>query len=176
MLYRNKFSRDIKSSELSELFILEVVRRKYPKAYRSVDVEGEVAFGGYDIAVPTSGSNEIWIEVKQDTTSKKTGFIAIEHEYAGKRSGIHSSMAHWWAIIFWDDNDCQWVYCILEANHLLQKVQQCRSVGGGDRSASKVYLLPIGQLLHDSLLTCKPVSDELSEHCSTIYKLARAND
>ena len=85
------FHDDLIFGEQGELFVLEKLRLKYPKAYK---VEGYCK--EWDIFIP---EKDIGVEVKSDRMSTVTGNVAIEYSYGGEPSGIEATKAKWWVYI-----------------------------------------------------------------------------
>ena len=83
------FQTDLAFGEQGELFVLEKLHYKYPKAYK---VKGYCK--EWDLFVP---EKEIGIEVKSDRATHKTGNVVIENKYGGAPSGIETTKATWWA-------------------------------------------------------------------------------
>ena len=85
------FHNDLIFGEKKELFVLEKLRLKYPKAYK---VEGYCK--EWDLFIP---EKDIGVEVKSDRMSTVTGNVAIEYSYGGEPSGIEATQAKWWAYV-----------------------------------------------------------------------------
>lgn len=103
---------DLPYGEAGEKFVLNIINRKYPMAYK---MEGY--FIEYDIMIPEI---EKTVEVKRDKHTDRTGNAFIE-TYCNKiESGINSSTADYWAyltksMLYWiKSNDLK--ICILENN------------------------------------------------------------
>jgi len=127
------FQTDLAFGEQGELFVLEKLHYKYPKAYK---VEGYCK--EWDLFVP---EKEIGIEVKSDRATHKTGNVVIENKYGGKPSGIETTKATWWAYI--TKNNLYWITpdkikeCIKDNN--LQSLD-CAPLNG-DTKRKNLYLI-----------------------------------
>ena len=85
------FHNDLIFGEKKELFVLEKLRLKYPKAYK---VEGYCK--EWDIFIP---EKDMGVEVKSDRIATVTGNVAIEYSYGVEPSGIEATKAKWWAYV-----------------------------------------------------------------------------
>lgn len=92
----------------------------------------------YDILL----DNRIKIEVKADRLAYATDNLAIEVEYRDRPSGISTTEAQYYIFFVIHRNADDDVY-IFPTDHLKNLIQDCKSVYGGDRKSSKIYLLPI---------------------------------
>jgi hypothetical protein len=142
----NKLRVDLPTGKKGEELVLAHIHQKYPEAYA---VEGKFLF--YDIFVPEI---DIRVECKFDKMSKKTGNVAIEYECYGKPSGISASKAEWWAIIYFNKEKDDYEIGFVSSEKLKEVCPSLRKVKGGDDWASKMYLLPVAQLIR---LLEKPV-------------------
>jgi hypothetical protein len=86
----NSFYEDLDAGIAIELEVLNIIQKKYPKAYK---IDG--LFSGYDLFVPELN---IGVEVKSDKKSLKTGNIVIEIEFNGKPSALSVTTAKYWVI------------------------------------------------------------------------------
>jgi len=126
------FNRDLKRGKYHENVILEVIQKKYPKAYIKDGYCKE-----YDIFIPEL---EIGVEVKSDEKSKFTGNIVIEIEFNNRPSALITSKAKYWVIF--DGYAYYWFLknrikdCIKE-NHL----NWVEFIGKGDTKSKKAYLI-----------------------------------
>ena len=89
------FQNDLNFGEQGELFVLEKLHYKYPKAYK---VKGY--YKEWDLFIP---EKDVGIEVKSDRATHKTGNVVIENKYGGEPSGIETTKAAWWAYITKDN-------------------------------------------------------------------------
>ena len=89
------FQNDLNFGEQGELFVLEKLHYKYPKAYK---VQGY--YKEWDLFVP---EKDLGIEVKSDRATHKTGNVVIESKYGDAPSGIETTKAAWWAYITKDN-------------------------------------------------------------------------
>lgn len=126
------FFRDLAKGEDIEYKVLNIIRDKYPKAYK---IEGY--FKDYDIFIPEIQKG---IEVKSDLMSKDTGNIVVEIEFNGKPSALSTTKADYW---IWYDGDYLTFFkpkdihrCISENNLFYRKF-----IGKGDVKEKKAYLI-----------------------------------
>ena len=126
------FNRDLKRGKYHENVILEVIQKKYPKAFIKDGYCKE-----YDIFIPEL---KIGVEVKSDEKSKFTGNIVIEIEFNNRPSALITSKAKYWVIF--DGYDYHWFLkdkikdCILE-----NKLKWVEFIGKGDTNSKKAYLI-----------------------------------
>ncbi len=126
------FNRDLKRGKYHENVILEVIQKKYPKAFIKDGYCKE-----YDIFIPEL---KIGVEVKSDEKSKFTGNIVIEIEFNNRPSALITSKAKYWVIF--DGYDYHWFLkdkikdCILE-----NKLKWVEFIGKGDTKRKKAYLI-----------------------------------
>lgn len=126
--------KDFSDGDKFEEYVLGKVREKYPDATKT-----EGYFPDYDINIPSKET----LECKFDRLSKTTGNVAIEYQYNGKPSGIDHSKATMWVIGYWND---RWKYAYVPVEELKKACKKCKTVSGGDRMSSRMYLLPVSQL------------------------------
>lgn len=126
-----KFNEQLKQGQLAEEFVLNKIKVKYPRAYRVIGYDK-----GKDIVVPEANIN---IEVKYDTTSKKTGNIAIEFEYNNELSGIATTIADYFALIYY--NKGKKVWALIPTDELKKICKVSMTMQGGDYNASKFYFV-----------------------------------
>jgi len=85
------------------------------------------------------------IEVKSDAIAKKTGNVFVEYQSRGKKSGIATSEADYYA--FEIDN----TYILISTEKLSKACRKYigtnRDVLGGDSNTSKGILLPVIELV-----------------------------
>ena len=94
------------------------------------------------------------IEVKTERDKwRKTGYIAIELSYFGKKSGLAITEADWWAtILSWKD-DVKGVI-LVPVNNMKKIVKDSVKNGrgvivmGGDEGASELALVPLEDLVN----------------------------
>lgn len=89
------------------------------------------------------------IEVKRDSWICKSGNIAIEYESRGKPSGISTTEAEYWIIIF--SGDCQdKVMYIFETKWLKELSREYFMKGSmkamGDNNTSMAVLIPVSEI------------------------------
>lgn len=126
------FNRDLKRGKYHENVILEVIQKKYPRAFIKDGYCKE-----YDIFIPEL---EIGVEVKSDEKSKFTGNIVIEIEFNNRPSALITSKAKYWVIF--DGYTYHWF--------LKDKIKDCikdnylnwvEFIGKGDTKSKKAYLI-----------------------------------
>ena len=129
----NAFRYDLKRGERIENKILQMVRKKYPEAYK---VNGYCKEG--DIYIPPP--EDKWIEVKYDPMSNETGNIVVEIEFNGKPSALSTTKSYRW--VFYTDREL-----IVTTPEILKKVIKGNEltprkfVGNGDRHPKLAYLI-----------------------------------
>jgi len=124
------FTEDLNFGKEYEKKALEYIEYKtviFPEGY----------FKPYDFI--TDGDTKY--EVKCDRLGYKTGNLAIEYECNNKPSGISTTEADYWIyfIISPDKTDCYKI----PVSDLLNLINDCRKVRGGDNYMSCLRLLPI---------------------------------
>ena len=132
ILKEKTFKGDLKVGKIYEEMVLQIIKKKYPKAYIQ---DGYCK--DWDIYVP---EKKIGVEVKLDKKSKYTNNIVIEIEFNGKPSALTTTRAEYWVI---HDGECfNWFLvddikkCIKE-NNLIYSVFR----GRGDKHSKKAYLI-----------------------------------
>lgn len=133
---REKFEKDLKTGKKFEEHALQLIQKKYPKAY----IE-DGYFLEWDIFIPEL---QIGVEVKSDAQYKATGNFYVEYFCNGKPSGISTTKAKMY-YIYLDK-----LY-ILKTEDLKEKCRKYintkRDKKGGDNMASKGIILPIKELI-----------------------------
>tara|TARA_R110000787_G_scaffold99243_1_gene203759 strand:- start:122 stop:547 length:426 start_codon:yes stop_codon:yes gene_type:complete len=128
----NTFKRDLEAGKIYESYVLDKIKRKYPKAYM---IDGYCK--EWDIFVPELNYG---VEVKSDQKSLYTNNIVIEVEFNNKPSALSTSKAKWWVI--YDGNIYNWFLvnnikkCILQ-----NKLKYAIFTGKGDTKSKKAYLI-----------------------------------
>jgi len=128
----NSFYKDLDAGITVELEVLNIIKQKYPKAYK---IDGY--FSGYDLFVPELN---IGIEVKSDKKSLETGNIVIEIEFNHRPSALSVSTAKYWVI--YDGISYHWFLvkrikdCIFE-----NQLKAVEFIGNGDTKSKKAYLI-----------------------------------
>jgi hypothetical protein len=90
------------------------------------------------------------IEVKRDRQSSKTGNAVIEYKYKGRPSGLAITKANWWGFIFNDDTLV--LIRTIKLKEIARKFYHLgKTVKGGDKKASDMILVPITELIAESL-------------------------
>lgn len=111
----------------------------------------------YDLQIGQLGEQKLHdilslktIEVKRDSWIYKSGNIAIEYESRNKPSGIATSQAEYWAIIFSGDYKDE-VILLIKQERLKQICRHYYLKGNtkpmGDNNTSKAILIPITEIL-----------------------------
>lgn len=85
------------------------------------------------------------IEVKKDLKAMQTGNVFIEYSSRGKRSGLSTSEADYWALIVSEE-----VIKLVKTDYLKELCRPYigtkRDVKGGDNDTSKGILLPVKEI------------------------------
>tara|TARA_R110000824_G_scaffold28206_5_gene95059 strand:- start:11626 stop:12003 length:378 start_codon:yes stop_codon:yes gene_type:complete len=89
------------------------------------------------------------IEVKRDSWVGRTGNIAIEYESRGKQSGIATTEAEYWIIIFSREYEDK-VMLVLETKRLKEVARKYYKAGKikkmGDSNTSIAVLIPLSEI------------------------------
>ena len=132
---REKFVKDLETGKVYEKKALELIQKKYPKAFIQ-----DGYFLEWDIYIPEL---DMGVEVKSDAQYKKTGNFYVEYECNDKPSGIATTKAKYY-YIYLDK-----LY-ILETKDLKDKCRKYlntkKDKKGGDNMASKGITIPINEL------------------------------
>jgi len=132
---REKFVKDLETGKVYEKKALELIQKKYPKAFIQ-----DGYFLEWDIYIPEL---DMGVEVKSDAQYQKTGNFYVEYECNGKPSGIAATKAKYY-YIYLDK-----LY-ILKTEDLKDKCRKYlntkRDKKGGDNMASKGIIIPIQEL------------------------------
>ena len=132
---REKFVKDLETGKVYEKKALELIQKKYPKAFIQ-----DGYFLEWDIYIPEL---DMGVEVKSDAQYKKTGNFYVEYECNGKPSGIATTKAKYY-YIYLDK-----LY-ILKTEDLKDKCRKYlntkKDKKGGDNMASKGIIIPINEL------------------------------
>jgi hypothetical protein len=142
------FKQDLKRGEAIEMEVLDIIKNKYPDAYK---VEGYCK--DWDLYIP---SIEQGVEVKYDIKSQETGNIVVEVEFNGKPSALSTTKAYRWVFHTGD----KIVVTTPERLHKVIKDNKLRLVsfvGKGDRHSKKAYLIKIDLIISN----CIKVYNEL---------------
>jgi len=89
------------------------------------------------------------VEVKRDFMVSDTGNIVIEFQYKGRPSGISITEADYWAFVLDGARYEGKVILLVETKKLQDFISNGRYmiVNGGDNCESKMYLVPVKDLL-----------------------------
>ena len=132
---REKFEKDLETGKVYEKKALELIQKKYPKAFIQ-----DGYFLEWDIYIPEL---DMGVEVKSDAQYQKTGNFYVEYECNDKPSGIATTKAKYY-YIYLDK-----LY-ILKTEDLKDKCRKYlntkKDKKGGDNMASKGITIPINEL------------------------------
>ena len=132
---REKFVKDLETGKVYEKKALELIQKKYPKAFIQ-----DGYFLEWDIYIPEL---DMGVEVKSDAQYQKTGNFYVEYECNGKPSGIATTKSKYY-YIYLDK-----LY-ILKTEDLKDKCRKYlntkKDKKGGDNMASKGITIPINEL------------------------------
>ena len=129
--FKDSFKEDLEIGRIAEEYILERIKRKYPKAKI---MEGY--FKEYDIIIPEINQS---VEVKQDKKSLYTGNYVVEVSFDGKPSALSTTTADWW--VFYDGECEVWI----KPDNIWKAVKGLpirEFVGNGDSKSKNAYLCP----------------------------------
>lgn len=119
----------------------EEILKPYFPTVRNKNKEIEGVFKDYDLI----DDNGVTFEVKTDTTSKKTGNVAIEFESWGKPSGIARTKASLWFHMYWDGSNWVWTCCSVDLLRNYIELKKPVKRQGGEENKSWMYLVNAGQ-------------------------------
>jgi len=113
-------------------------------------------------------SGDIRVEVKRDFRVSDSGRVAVEFYSRGRRSGIATSLADWWAFAlsgpcYDDEDDKPEVIVFIRAPRLKRILRQLDHKGdlvklnGGDEGTSRIACLPLAELVRP----LPPASEEV---------------
>ena len=94
------FQESLTSGQKSENLVLDIIKKKYPKAFLKEGYHKE-----YDIMIPEINKT---VEVKKDFKSQYTGNVVIEVEMNNRPSGLETSTADWW-VFHLNDIELVWI-------------------------------------------------------------------
>lgn len=139
----NNFEQSLVYGHEVERLVLNVLLKKYPKAYM---VEGK--FKEYDILVPETDTK---IEVKADRMSVSTGQFVIEVSMGGKPSGITTTKADYW--VMYNGVTLMWIKpeAIMRII-LLMGLTQAKFKGGTDKKSKLAYFVPAEKMIEKATL------------------------
>ena len=127
------FQESLTSGQKSENLVLDIIKKKYPKAFLKEGYHKE-----YDIMIPEINKT---VEVKKDFKSQYTGNVVIEVEMNNRPSGLETSTADWWVFHL---NDIELVWIKLKRLKELVKSEDYNLVefiGKGDTISKLAYLV-----------------------------------
>tara|TARA_R110002049_G_scaffold32266_1_gene107833 strand:+ start:701 stop:1153 length:453 start_codon:yes stop_codon:yes gene_type:complete len=127
------FQESLTSGQKSENLVLDIIKKKYPKAFLKEGYHKE-----YDIMIPEINKT---VEVKKDFKSQYTGNVVIEIEMNNRPSGLETSTADWWVFHL---NDIELVWIKLKRLKELVKSEDYNLVefiGKGDTISKLAYLV-----------------------------------
>jgi hypothetical protein len=127
------FQESLTSGQKSENLVLDIIKKKYPKAFLKEGYHKE-----YDIMIPEINKT---VEVKKDFKSQYTGNVVIEVEMNNRPSGLETSTADWWVFHL---NDIELVWIKLKRLKELVKSEDYNLVefiGKGDAISKLAYLV-----------------------------------
>jgi hypothetical protein len=136
------FKQDLKRGEAIEMEVLDIVKNKYPDAYK---VEGYCK--DWDLYIP---SIEQGVEVKYDIKSQETGNIVVEVEFNGKPSALSTTKAYRWVFHTGDKivvTTPERLHKVIKDN----KLKLVSFVGKGDRHSKKAYLIKIDLIISNCI-------------------------
>ena len=127
------FQESLTSGQKSENLVLDIIKKKYPKAFLKEGYHKE-----YDIMIPEINKT---VEVKKDFKSQYTANVVIEVEMNNRPSGLETSTADWWVFHL---NDIELVWIKLKRLKELVKSEDYNLVefiGKGDTISKLAYLV-----------------------------------
>ena len=129
---KQMFEQDLKIGHIIETQVLQLIHKKYPKAYMQSGYCKE-----YDIFIPEIQKS---VEVKFDQKSKHTSNIVIEIEFGGKPSALSTTKSDFWVI--YDGDNFKWftpksIHQCIQENNLKFVTFKAR----GDNQSKKAYLI-----------------------------------
>lgn len=101
--------------------------------------------------------NDSTIEVKLDLLTQKTGNIAIEYRSRGKKSGISTTKAKYWAFVISIENKEyeEFPIVVITTEYLKEIARKYyklgRTIRGGDNNTSEMVLVPIKDIFKGNI-------------------------
>lgn len=131
-MIENTFKRDLGIGESIEYKVLQMLRKRYPQAYKKEGYAKE-----WDIYIPEI---EEGVEVKSDQKSQHTGNLVIEIEFNGKPSALSTTKSHVW--VFYTGKK----YIFTTPKRIREAIDNAgitpaTFTAKGDYSAKKAYLI-----------------------------------
>ena len=144
----DKFISDKKKGDIGEQHIINKFTGSRLKAYPSHEKGFDYRYS--DIAVYFDDYFLSLIEVKSEQHQwEETGNHYLEYQYKGKKSGIASTEASWWALLLYKKNNVE-KELIVPVKKLKELAREYigtdRDVVGGDNKDTKGILLPIEEI------------------------------
>jgi hypothetical protein len=134
--YQQKFQKQLAQGQMFERMAL----RYFPHETYEMTPKGCKT---HDFTIRHKG-NDVRVEVKSEILAFHTNNVAIEYECSGKPSGIRSTLADWWVHFIVDEENGNHEVFKIPVENLKKMVGSghYRSVSGGDRYRSKMYIIP----------------------------------
>jgi hypothetical protein len=127
------FYKSLQIGEYIEYMILDIIREKYPLAYKVKEY-----FKDYDIYVP---EKELKIEVKFDKKSIYTNNFVVEIEMYNKPSALFVTKSDFW--IFYDGFELMYIKPIdIKDIIIWNELKAVRFIGKGDTESKRAILVP----------------------------------
>lgn len=144
----NKFIADKIKGDIGEDYIINKFTKKHLVAYPSHTKGFDYRYS--DVAVYYKSYFLSLIEVKSEQHQwEKTGNHYLEYEYKGKKSGIASTHADWWALLLFKKSIViqEFILPVAKVKELARKyINTDRDVIGGDNKLTKGILIKIDEL------------------------------
>jgi len=129
-----EFEESLLSGQESENIVLDMIKKKYPKAYIVEGYHKE-----YDIMIPELNET---VEVKKDFKSKYTGNIVVEIEMNNRPSGLATTTADWW-VFHVNEGELIWITpSIIKEMIEEESFNPVEFTGEGDKISKLAYLIP----------------------------------
>lgn len=145
-----KFLADKVKGDIGEEYILNKFTGRHLEAYPSHSVGFDYRYS--DVAVYYKGYFLTLIEVKSEQHQwEETGNHYLEYSYKGRKSGISSTEASWWAILLFkkDNSVIELIIPVDKLKNLARNyIGTKRDVAGGDNKHTRGVLIPIDELIN----------------------------
>tara|TARA_R110002074_G_scaffold69901_1_gene162605 strand:- start:911 stop:1369 length:459 start_codon:yes stop_codon:yes gene_type:complete len=129
-----EFEESLVSGQKSESIVLDIIKKKYPKAYIMEGYHKE-----YDIMIPEINET---VEVKKDFKSKYTGNIVVEIEMNNRPSGLSTTTANWWVFHISEEELIWMTPDIIKEMIEEESFDPVEFTGKGDKISKMAYLIP----------------------------------